>query len=253
MINNHTSETNKSKTYKNYGALYLIPSSIVQLENVSFLLEQQKKLLCNIKYFIVENEKVARKTIKELNLKTQLQSITLFKYNNKISSDKVTIKLSEYFAPIYNGNDMGLLSDSGSPCIADPGSKLVEYAHLNNIKIQPLVGPSSIILSLMSSGFNGQKFKFHGYIPTISKEKENYIKNMMVSIKKEKETQIFIETPYRNQKLLIDLVKILDKNIRLCLAINLGSSKENIICDSIENWAHKKIDINKQLCIFLIN
>ena len=235
---------------KNLGVLFIIPSSIEQNENVTFLLDEQKKQLCNIKYFIVENEKVARKTIKELSLKSEIQSVTLFKHNNKISAGN----LKEYFNPIYNGDDMGLLSDSGSPCIADPGSKIVEYAHLSNIRIKPLVGPSSILLSLMASGFNGQKFKFHGYIPIDKSDKELYIKKMMLSIKEENETQIFIETPYRNQQLFKDLLKILDKKIRLCLAINLTSSKEKIICDSIENWELKKnIDIDKQLCIFLIN
>ena len=234
----------------NSGVLFIIPSSIEQNENVTFLLDEQKKQLCNIKYFIVENEKIARKTIKEFNLKSEIQSVTLFKHNNKTSTND----LKEYFDPIYNGDDMGLLSDSGSPCIADPGSKIVEYAHLNNIKIYPLVGPSSIILSLMASGFNGQKFKFHGYIPIDKINKELYVKKMMASVKEEKETQIFIETPYRNQNLLKDLLRILDKQIRLCLAINLTSSKEKIICDSIENWNLKKdIDIDKQLCIFLIN
>jgi len=232
------------------GVLFIIPSSIEQNENVTFLLDEQKKQLHNLKYFIVENEKISRKTIKELSLKSEIQSVTLFKHNNKTTTND----LKEYFGPIYNGNDMGLLSDSGSPCIADPGSKIVEYAHLNNIKIKPLVGPSSIILSLMASGFNGQKFKFHGYIPIGKIDKELYIKKMMVSIKEEKETQIFIETPYRNQQLFEDLLKILDKKIRLCLAINLTSSKERVICDSIENWNLKKyIDIDKQLCIFLIN
>ena len=232
------------------GVLFIIPSSIEQNENITFLLDEQKKQLHNLKYFIVENEKISRKTIKELSLKSEIQSVTLFKHNNKTTTND----LKEYFGPIYNGNDMGLLSDSGSPCIADPGSKIVEYAHLNNIKIKPLVGPSSIILSLMASGFNGQKFKFHGYIPIDKIDKELYIKKMMVSIKEEKETQIFIETPYRNQQLFEDLLKILDKKIRLCLAINLTSSKERVICDSIENWNLKKdIDIDKQLCIFLIN
>jgi 16S rRNA (cytidine1402-2'-O)-methyltransferase len=235
---------------KNLGILFVIPSSIEQNENVTFLLDKEKKLLSNIKYFIVENEKVARKTIKEFNLETQIQTVTLFKHNNKISTND----LKEYFYPIFNGENMGLLSDSGSPCIADPGSKIVEYAHINNIKIKPLVGPSSIILSLMASGFNGQKFKFHGYIPIEKHEKELYIKKMMLSIKEEKETQIFIETPYRNQQLLKDLLKILDQKIRLCLAINLTSSKEKIICDSIKNWNVKKdLNIDKQLCIFLIN
>ena len=235
---------------KNLGTLFIIPTSIEQHENVTFLLDEQKKQLSNIKYFIVESEKVARKSIKAFGLKTKIQLVTLFKHNNKITSND----FKEYFNPIYNGNDIGLLSDSGSPCIADPGSKIVEYAHLNNISVNPLVGPSSIILSLMASGFDGQKFKFHGYIPIDKNDKEAYVKKMMLSIKEESETQIFIETPYRNQILLNELIRILDEKIRLCLAINLTSSKEKILCDSIKNWRLKKdIDIDKQLCIFLIN
>jgi 16S rRNA (cytidine1402-2'-O)-methyltransferase len=234
----------------NLGRLYIIPSSIEQNENISFLLDEQKKLLHDIRYFIVENEKVARKTIKELNLKTKLQSLEIFQQTKKTSINSI----KEYFEPILKGNDIGLLSDSGSPCIADPGSKIVDYAHSKNIKIIPLVGPSSIILSLMSSGFNGQKFKFHGYIPIEKNDKEVYIREMMLSVKKEGETQIFIETPYRNEQLLKDLLRILDKELRLCLAINLTSSKEKIISDSIANWRlKKKINIEKQLCIFLIN
>ena len=235
---------------KNLGTLFIIPTSIEQHEDVTFLLDEQKKQLSNIKYFIVESEKVARKSIKAFGLRTKIQLVTLFKHNNKTTSND----LKEYFDPIYNGNNMGLLSDSGSPCIADPGCKIVEYAHLNNIRVNPLVGPSSIILSLMASGFNGQKFKFHGYIPIDKNNKEAYIKKMMLSIKEESETQIFIETPYRNQILLNELIRILDEEIRLCLAINLTSSKEKILCDSIKNWRLKKnIDIDKQVCIFLVN
>ena len=232
------------------GILYIIPSSIEQNENVKFLIDEQKKLLQNLKYFIVENEKIARKTIKELKLNNKLQSIEIYKQTKRSTNNDI----KEYFKPILKGNNVGLLSDSGSPCIADPGSKIVEYAHLNNIKIIPLVGPSSIILSLMSSGFNGQKFKFHGYIPIEKIDKERHIKKMMLSVKEERETQIFIETPYRNEKLLKDLLAILDNKIRLCLAINLTSSKEKIISDTVENWKlRKKVDIDKQLCIFLIN
>jgi len=232
------------------GILYIIPSSIEQNENVKFLIDEQKKLLQNLKYFIVENEKIARKTIKELKLNNKLQSIEIYKQTKRSTNNDI----KEYFKPILKGNNVGLLSDSGSPCIADPGSKIVEYAHLNNIKIVPLIGPSSIILSLMSSGFNDQKFKFHGYIPIEKIDKERHIKKMMLSVKEEGETQIFIETPYRNEKLLKDLLAILDKEIRLCLAINLTSSKEKIISDTIENWKLKtKVDIDKQLCIFLIN
>ena len=232
---------------ENHGNLFIIPSSIEQLENVPFLLEEQKKLLYNIKYFIVENEKVSRKTIKELNLKTKLQSIMLFKHNDILSN------LDKYFIPIYNGEDMGLLSDSGTPCIADPGSKIVEYAHLKNIKIQPLVGPSSIILSLMASGFNGQNFKFHGYIPKNSHDKENYIKKMMRSIQKERETQIFIETPYRNQKLLYEFLKVLNNNTYLCIAKNIGSNNEYIKTKKIHEWKKLKFTIDKEPTIFVFH
>ena len=232
------------------GVLFIIPSSIEQNEKVSFLLDEQKKLLHNIKYFIVENEKIARKTIKEFGLKFDIQSVMLFKYNNKTKNND----LKEYFEPILNGSDMGLISDSGSPCIADPGSKIVEYAHLNNIQIKPLVGPSSIILSLMASGFNGQKFKFHGYIPIDKNDKELYIKKMMESIKEEQETQIFIETPYRNNKLLTDIMKIDNDSLKLCVATNLTDTNQTITSKTIKQWHQNKIpDLSKKLCIFLLN
>ena len=235
---------------QNLGNLFLIPSSIEQIEDVPFLLDQQKKLLKNIKYFIVENEKIARKTLLKIELKTKIQSVTLNKYNNKTSD----FEMKKFLEPLFNGNDIGLLSDSGSPCIADPGANIVKYAHLNNIRVRPLIGPSSIILSLMASGFNGQKFKFHGYIPIKNSEKEIYIKKMMESVKKDKETQIFIETPFRNEQLLKDLLRILEDKIELCIAINLTGSHQKIYRDSIANWRLKKlINVKKKLCIFLIN
>ena len=231
------------------GTLFLIPSSIEQNENVSFLLTEQKKNLKHVKYFIVENEKIARKTIKALDLNTKIQAITLYKHRNKSNQKDIEESLS----PIFKGNDIGLLSDSGSPCVADPGSKIVEYAHINQIKIKPLIGPSSIILGLMASGFNGQKFKFHGYIPIKKNDKDRYIKKMMLSIKYDNETQIFIETPYRNNQMLKDLLEILNHKNKLCVAINLTGSEEKIISDSVINWQRKNIDLDKKLCIFFIN
>ena len=141
---------------KKFGQLFLIPSSLDQEVQNEFLIAEQKKQLQNLSYFIVEKEKVARKMLKKMNLTTKIQELTLFT-NTQQTSDS---EINEMLLPIFNGISMGLLSDSGIPCIADPGNKIVAYAHKKGINVKPLVGPSSIILSLMSSGFNGQNFIF---------------------------------------------------------------------------------------------
>jgi len=150
--------------------------------------------------------------------------------------------------------DIGLLSDSGNPCIADPGSIVVQRAHELDIRISPLIGPSSILLGLIASGFNGQNFKFHGYIPIKEGERNKFINDIEKIIKAEQETQIFIETPYRNNQLLVELTRKLNDEVKLCLAINLTSDNEKIISETIGKWRKRKLpDLNKQLCIFLVN
>ena len=235
---------------KKFGQLFLIPSSLDQEVQNEFLITEQKKQLQNLSYFIVEKEKVARKMLKKMNLLTKIQELTLFT-NTQQTSDS---EINEMLLPIFNGISMGLLSDSGIPCIADPGNKIVAYAHKKGIKVKPLVGPSSIILSLMSSGFNGQKFIFRGYLPIKSAERFNLFKEMERDIIKSGTTQIFIETPYRNNELLKDLLKGFDQVINLCLSIDLMTSNEKIISKSIEEWnTSEDLDINKRLCIFLLN
>lgn len=235
---------------KNYGELFLIPTSIEQEFNNNFLLEADKKKLKKIKNFIVENPKTARKALKKLNLDENLQDLNIMEHSKKSSFKSV----EDYLKPIFNGESLGLLSDSGTPCIADPGAKIVSKAHEFNIKVIPLVGPSSIILSLMASGFNGQNFCFHGYVPIEENKKTNFFKEIQINIKKKQETQIFIETPYRNNKLLTDIMKIDNDSLKLCVATNLTDTNQTISSKTIKQWHQNKIpDLSKKLCIFLLN
>ena len=235
---------------KNHGELFLIPTSIEQEFNNNFLLEADKKKLKKIKNFIVENPKTARKALKKLNLDESLQDLNIMVHSKKSSFKSV----EDYLKPVFNGESLGLLSDSGTPCIADPGAKIVSKAHEFNIKVIPLVGPSSIILSLMASGFNGQNFCFHGYVPIEENKKINFFKEIQINIKKKQETQIFIETPYRNNKLLTDIMKIDNDSLRLCVATNLTYTNQTIASKTIKQWHQNKIpDLSKKLCIFLLN
>ncbi|MDB2703473.1 SAM-dependent methyltransferase [Methylophilaceae bacterium] len=235
---------------KNHGELFLIPTSIEQEFNNNFLLEADKKKLKKIKNFIVENPKTARKALKKLNLDENLQDLNIMEHSKKFSFKSV----EDYLKPVFNGESLGLLSDSGTPCIADPGAKIVSKAHEFNIKVIPLVGPSSIILSLMASGFNGQNFCFHGYVPIEENKKTNFFKEIQINIKKKQETQIFIETPYRNNKLLTDIMKIDNDSLKLCIATNLTDTNQTITSKTIKQWHQNKIpDLSKKLCIFLLN
>ena len=235
---------------KNHGELFLIPTSIEQEFNNNFLLEADKKKLKKIKNFIVENPKTARKALKKLNLDESLQDLNIMEHSKKSSFKSI----EDYLKPVFNGESLGLLSDSGTPCIADPGAMIVSKAHEFNIKVIPLVGPSSIILSLMASGFNGQNFCFHGYVPIEENKKTNFFKEIQINIKKKQETQIFIETPYRNNKLLTDIMKIDNDSLKLCVATNLTDTNQTITSKTIKQWHQNKIpDLSKKLCIFLLN
>mgnify|MGYP005696197269 FL=1 len=233
-----------------FGTLFLIPSSLDQEVSGEFLINEQKKQLNDLSYFIVEKEKSARKMLKKINLNKSIQELHLFA-NTQQTTNK---DIKKILSPIFNGFSMGLLSDSGSPCVADPGNKIVAFAHLNGISIKPLVGPSSIILALMSSGFNGQNFRFRGYLPRQQESRIKLIKSMEKEIINNGETQIFIETPYRNKDLFKDLINNLSKEINLSLSIDLMTYKEEIISQSISKWRDlSKINIDKRLCIFLLN
>lgn len=231
------------------GHLYLIPVPIDQNDNTSILLSKDKNIVECLNYFIVENEKTARFYLSDLNLKQPIQSLD-FKVIDASTSDDA---MSNYLNPIEQGFNVGLLSESGCPAIADPGAKLVALAHQKNIRVIPMIGPSSILLALIASGLNGQQFKFHGYLPTDKNERIKKIKSMENDSKKNHETQIFIETPYRNQHVFNDLIVNLQDQTQCCIALDISSSKERIQTKKISGWKkEEKLDLKNRLCVFLI-
>lgn len=230
--------------------LFLIPTSIDQKNINEFLVDWQMKQITHIKHFFVENEKIARLMLKKIRLKNPLQEINLF----KIDDHKEKKVIDQLFKNIIKENDFGLLSDAGSPCIADPGAIIVNYSHQKKIKVIPLIGPSSIMMALMSSGFNGQNFRFLGYPPIEKKQKLIFIKNLEKNILKSNETQILIETPYRNDQLLDDLLQNLNEETKICIASNMTSLNEKIISMSVIEWRENiRPSLNKKPCIFLLN
>ena len=230
------------------GNLILIPNLIGENSITESIPLNIHKEITNTNFYIVENIRSARRFIKKICPKKIIEEITFFAYGKH---DNIDLE-KDFLQNILSGNDIGLISEAGVPAVADPGSKIVEYAHNYNIKVRPLVGPSSILLSLMASGMNGQNFSFSGYLPIEKKARVNKIKELeKIAIKKE-QTQIFMETPYRNNKLFETLIKTCSLNTRLCIASNITTEKESILTKDISEWRNIKIDINKQPTIFLI-
>ena len=231
------------------GKLILIPNLIGE-EN--FQDSITKKIVQTIKktnFYIVENIRSARRYIKKIVPEKSIEEITFFAYGKHN-----TFNIEEDFLQnILSGNDIGLISEAGVPAVADPGSKIVEYAHQYNIKVTPLVGASSILLALMSSGMNGQNFAFNGYLPIDKKDQIKKIKYLENISKKTYQTQIFMETPYRNNKLFKTLISVCNNNTKLCIATNITQDNESIITKDIREWKTLKINIDKQPSIFLIS
>ncbi len=228
--------------------LYIIPSFIGSNESIEHISKYNLKIINKIKFFIVESEKNSRRFIKRILPEKNQDDLFFF----QIKKDKDYLNIEECLNPLKKGENMGLMSDSGNPCIADPGASVINSAHYLKINVKPLVGPSSILLGLISSGMNGQKFTFNGYLPINLKER---IKNLRYLEKKaitNKETQIFIETPYRNNQLLALILKVLSPNTKLSIASSLDSNNEKILSLPILQWRREKIDLNKKPTVFLI-
>ena len=228
--------------------LYLIPSLLGDSNIKTSLPDIIRNHIQEINIFIVENVRSARRFIKKVHKEKDIDNIILYAYGKHDKLD-----LEEDFLPhILNGENVGIISEAGLPCIADPGSKIVEYAHNLQVDVVPLVGPSSIFLALMASGFNGQNFIFHGYLPIAKKERERKIKQMENDSRRLNQTQIFMETPYRNQSLFDSIIKNSSNKTHLCIATNLTLINEVIQTKSIEEWKYSKIEIHKQPSIFLL-
>ena len=230
------------------GKLYLIPTPISS-EVISWALPAAvQQCTAEITHFIVEHPKTARHFLKQLNCKHSLQELTLLTLNEHTSKKDLVLLLE----PILAGHNVGLMSEAGCPGIADPGAELVRLAHQNGIKIKPLVGPSSIVLALMASGLNGQCFAFHGYLPIDSTARIGKILELEKISISLRQTQIFIEAPYRNQKLLEQLVQVCRDTTALCVASQLTDPNELIMTKSIKAWRQALPVINKIPTIFLI-
>ncbi|MEC7864021.1 MAG: SAM-dependent methyltransferase [Bacteroidota bacterium] len=230
------------------GKLYLIPTILGKGTQESTLPPPILKTIQEIDVFIVENLRTARRHIKQLDREKNLDTTTFYSYGKHD-----TLNLEQDFLPhILLGQDVGLLSEAGLPCVADPGSKIVAYAHNFQIDVVPFVGPSSILLALMASGLNGQNFTFTGYLPINKSDKTKTIRQLEGVAKKTGTTQIFIEKPYRNNQLIEALLKTCSNNTKLCIASDITLPAENIKTKTIAEWKQTKINLHKKPAIFLI-
>jgi 16S rRNA (cytidine1402-2'-O)-methyltransferase len=229
--------------------LYLIPSSLGENFQSNAFPNQIKSIIEKLDYFIVENEKEARRFIKKITPDKKQSTLKLFPLNKHTSAEEI----ATYLNPCLEGNEMGLISDAGCPGIADPGAVIVQKAYPLNIKVKPLVGPSSILLAMMGSGLNGQNFAFNGYLPIDKIERKKAIKNLENRSQKWDQSQIFMETPYRNEKLLEDLKKTLDRETKLCIAYELTQPDEFIKTMTVREWNKTKLHFHKKPAIFIIH
>ena len=229
--------------------LYIIPSFIGSNDSLEHISKYNLRIIDEINYFIVESEKKSRRFIKKILPTKNQDDLTFF----QIKKNKNVINNENYLNPLIKGQNMGLMSDSGNPVIADPGASIINTAHFLKINVKPLVGPSSILLALISSGMKGQRFTFNGYLPINSKERIKELKFLEKKSKKNDETQIFIETPYRNNQLLDLTKRVLSQDTQLSVASCLDSKEEKIISLSIGEWKKEEVNLNKKPTVFLID
>jgi len=230
------------------GTLYLIPVPLADDAATKSFTPYLVDTINSIKEYIVENEKTARRFLKEAGLKTPQSELLIHDYGKHNRADGT----AEFFKGLQAGNDVGLMSEAGCPGVADPGAELVEKAHRMGIKVVPLVGPSSILMALMASGFSGQSFTFHGYLPIDKAARSKKIKELEMLSEKNDQTQLFIETPFRNNPMLEEILKTAHPKTRLCIACDITAATEFIQTKTIADWQKKVPELHKRPAIFLI-
>lgn len=231
------------------GKLYLIPVPLAEgAEKLSYTLIHHD-IINKIDEYVVENEKTARKFLKAAGLAIPQSQLILHDYGKHVREG---VDYNKVFANVLKGKDLGLMSEAGCPAVADPGAEVVMEAHRRGIQVIPLVGPSSILLALMASGFNGQKFTFHGYLPIDKGERTRKIKELEVQSMRERMTQIFIETPFRNNQLLAELLRVAKPSTKLCVAANLTAPNQTILTKTVAEWKNSRVDLHKIPAIFLL-
>jgi 16S rRNA (cytidine1402-2'-O)-methyltransferase len=231
------------------GKLYLIPTTMGDCDPMDVLPQTVKRTIDFIDYYIVENEKTARKSIKEVHPEKKQSELILFVLNKRTEVKEH----QDFIQPLLEGKNVGLMSEAGCPGVADPGAVIVKLAHEKGIQVVPLVGPSSILLAMMASGMNGQSFTFHGYLPIDKDEKRASFKSLERTSFEKNQSQIFIETPYRNNNLLEDLLQTLHPETHLCIATDITLPTEYIKTKRISAWKKETIDLHKRPTIFIIH
>ncbi|MEQ6124850.1 SAM-dependent methyltransferase [Pseudotenacibaculum sp. MALMAid0570] len=230
------------------GKLYLIPTTLGENEPLEVMPYSVRKMVELIDHYIVENEKTARRFIKKITPKKSQPSLVMMKLD-KYADEMET---RTYLDVCEQGISVGLLSEAGVPAVADPGATIVKLAHEKGIQVVPLVGPSSILMALMASGMNGQSFAFNGYLPIDKADRKKAIKELERLSKEKNQSQIFIETPYRNEKMFSDLKAALTPQTRLCIAVDITLPEEYIKTYTIAEWKQQQPDLHKRPAIFII-
>lgn len=227
-------------------ALYLIPVTLGDTPHDRVLPSYNREVTAGIRHFIVENVRSARRFLKRCDSATDIDSLTFYTLDRHTPPEAI----AGYLAPLVDGFPVGVISEAGCPAVADPGADVVAIAQRRGYKVVPLVGPSSILLSLMASGFNGQSFAFHGYLPIEGGERAKTLKRLEQRIYNEGETQIFIETPYRNDKMVEDCLRYCRPQTRLCIALGITTGEESIRTLLLAEWANANLRCPRRLVSF---
>ncbi len=230
------------------GTLYLIPVSLGETNNDKLFPDLNLRLIDELDYLVVENERSARRFIRSTGSKRDFDQLELILLDKRTKQHEI----SRPIELLIQGKDVGLMSEAGCPGVADPGQILIAETHNYNIKVVPLIGPSSILLGLMGSGLNGQGFTFHGYLPIEKRDRVKKLRELDAAVSKTGHTQIFMETPYRNEKLFDDVLKTCNANHKLCVAVDITLETEQIKTLAVAEWKANKISLHKRPCMFLL-
>jgi 16S rRNA (cytidine1402-2'-O)-methyltransferase len=229
-------------------SIFLIPVTLGETDISKVLPAYNREIIRSIKHFIVENVRTARRFLKQTDVSINIDELTFYTLNKHTSKEA----LSDFLNPIQEGYSIGIISEAGCPAIADPGADVVAIAQQKHIPVVPLVGPSSILLALMASGFNGQNFAFHGYLPIDNEQRIKTLKTLEQRIYSENQTQLFIETPYRNNKMAEEILKTCKPATKLCIAADITLETEFIRTKTIGEWKKGVPDLSKRPCIFAL-
>jgi 16S rRNA (cytidine1402-2'-O)-methyltransferase len=233
----------------NKGKIYLIPTTLGSLDELEKVLpDYNTTIVHQLDEFIVEQLRTARRFLVKINHPLDIDDLKFHEMNKHTHPNEI----SSYLNPVIKGKSIGLLSEAGTPCVADPGATIVQIAHEQGIEVVPLVGPNSIILALMASGFNGQQFTFHGYLPVDKQALLKKIRDIESIARSLKQTQIFIETPYRNNQMLTKLTEVCRPDTKVCVATNLTMESESIKTKRIQDWKKETVDLHKKPTVFLL-